>query len=114
MMKDVECEAYIHSYKCNEKSCDGCKNRYGRRRKVMTGKELNNKLNYIGMERNIRQLALDSKLATAEKIAIMSKIEVCNLIVENYTVVYAEADEIGLVPTNKLDEYNSLLKRISR
>lgn len=114
MLKDVECKAYVHTYKCNEKSCDGCKNRYGRRRKVMTGRELKNKLNYIGMERSVRRLALDSKLATAEEIATMTSVEVCNLIVEDYTVVYAEADEIGLVPTNKLDEYNSLLKRISR
>ena len=80
----------------------------------MTGRELKNKLNYISMERSVRQLALDSKLATAEEIATMASVEVCDLIVENYTVVYAEADEIGLVPTNKLDEYNSLLKRISR
>lgn len=80
----------------------------------MTGRELSDKLNYIGMERNIRRLALDSKLASAEKIAVMTEIEVCNLIVENYTVVYAEAEEIGLVPTNKIDEYNGLVKRISR
>lgn len=112
MLKDVECKAYVHTYKCNEKSCDGCKNRYGR--KVMTGRELKNKLNYSGMEKSVRRLALDSKLATAEEIATMTSIEVCNLIVANYTVVYAEADEIGLVPTNKLDEYNSLLKCISR
>lgn len=55
MLKDVECKAYVHTYKCNEKSCDDCKNRYGRRRKVMTGRELNNKLNYIGMERSVRR-----------------------------------------------------------
>lgn len=80
----------------------------------MTGRDLKNKLNYSGMEKSVRRLALDSKLATAEEIATMTSIEVCNLIVANYTVVYAEADEIGLVSTNKLDEYNSLLKRISR
>ena len=113
MLKDVECKAYVHTYKCNEKSCDGCKNRYGEGEK-MTGRELKNKLNYSGMEKSVRRLALDSKLATAEEIATMTSVEVCNLIVENYTVVYAEADEIGLVPTNKLDEYNSLLKCISR
>ena len=49
MLKDVECKAYVHTYRCNEKSC-----------------------------------------------------------------VYVETEKIGLVPTNKLDEYNSLLKRISR
>lgn len=80
----------------------------------MTGRELSDKLNYIGMERNIRRLALDSKLATAEEIALMTEIEVCNLIVENFTVAYAEAEEIGLVPIDKIDEYNRLVKYISR
>lgn len=80
----------------------------------MTGRELSDKLNYIGMERRIRQLALDSKLATAEEVAVMSEIEVCDLIVKNYTVVYAEAEEIGLVPIDKMDEYNRLVKCISR
>ena len=80
----------------------------------MTGRELRDKLNYIGMERNIRRLALDSKLATAEEIALMTEIEVCNLIVENFTVAYAEAEEIGLVPIDKIDEYNRLVKYISR
>ena len=80
----------------------------------MTGRELSDKLNYIGMERNIRRLALDSKLATAEEIALMTEIEVCNLIVENFTVAYTEAEEIGLVPIDKIDEYNRLVKYISR
>lgn len=80
----------------------------------MTGRELSDKLNYIGMERNIRRLALDSKLATAEEIALMTEIEVCNLIVENFAVAYAEAEEIGLVPIDKIDEYNRLVKYISR
>lgn len=80
----------------------------------MTGRELSDKLNYTGMVRNIWRLALDDKLATAEKIAVMTEIEVCNLIVEKYTVVYTEAEEIGLVPTDKMDEYNKLVKYISR
>lgn len=113
-MKDKECKQYIHTYKCGRKSCDGCKNRYGRRNENMTGRELSDKLNYIGMGRRIRQLALDSKLATAEEMAVMSEIEVCDLIMKNYTVVYAEAEEIGLVPKDKMDEYNKLVKCISR
>lgn len=27
-MKDHECKEYLHTYKCNKKSCDGCENRY--------------------------------------------------------------------------------------
>lgn len=44
----------------------------------------------------------------------MSEIEVCTLILEEYTVVYAESEEIGLVANSEIDEYNKLLNRISR
>lgn len=27
-MKDIECKAYIHTYKCNSNSCEGCQYRY--------------------------------------------------------------------------------------
>ena len=80
----------------------------------MTGSELNGKLNYIGMSRAIRKLALNDKLATAEKLAVMTEVEVCDLIVKEYEVVYSESDEIGLVRKDKIKEYNELLKVISR
>lgn len=66
------------------------------------------------MERAIRKLALDDKLATAEEIAIMSEIEVCELISKEYKVVYSESEEIGLVHKDKIVEYNNILKVISR
>ena len=44
----------------------------------------------------------------------MSEIEVCDLIVEEYTVVYSEPEEIGLVANIEIDEYNKLLNRICR
>lgn len=28
MVKDKECKAYIHTYKCSETSCDDCEYRY--------------------------------------------------------------------------------------
>ena len=80
----------------------------------MTGRELSNKLNYLGMERRIRKLALEEKLETAEKIAVMTEIEVCELISKKYEVVYSEVEEIGLVRKDKMKEYNSLVKVISR
>ncbi len=80
----------------------------------MTGRELSDKLNYLGMERRIRKLALEEKLETAEKIAVMTEVEVCELISKKYEVVYSEAEEIGLVRKDKMKEYNSLVKVISR
>ena len=80
----------------------------------MTGRELSDKLNYLGMERRIRKLALEEKLETAEKIAVMTEVEVCELISKKYEVVYSEAEEIGLVRKDKMKEYNYLVKVISR
>ena len=80
----------------------------------MSGRELSGKLNYMGMVRAIRKLALDDKLATAEELAVMTEEEVCDLIVKEYVVVYSESEEIGLVRKDKIKEYNELLKVISR
>lgn len=35
----------------------------------MTGRDLLDKLNYLGMERGVRKLALEEKLVSAEKLA---------------------------------------------
>lgn len=80
----------------------------------MTGRELSEKLNYLGMERKIRKLALEEKMETAEKIAVMSEVEVCDLVSNEYEIVYSKNEEIGLVRKDKLKEYESLVKIISR
>lgn len=46
----------------------------------MDGRELAEKLNCTGMERAVRKLALKENMATVEEIAIMSELEICNLI----------------------------------
>lgn len=39
----------------------------------MTGRELLDKLNYLGMERGIRELALEEKLESAEKLRLCQR-----------------------------------------
>lgn len=80
----------------------------------MDARELSGKLNYTGMERAVRRLALADNLASAEEIAVMSEIEVCDLIAAEYEMVYAESEEIGLVKKENAPELNKLIKRISR
>ena len=70
----------------------------------MTGRELSEKLNYLGMERKIRKLALEEKMETAEKIAVMSTMEVCNLVSNEYEIVYSENEEIGLTANERIRE----------
>lgn len=80
----------------------------------MDGRTLSEKLSYTGMERAVRKLAIDEKLAPVENIAIMPEIEVCNLVAQIYEMVYAEPEEVGLVRREDLEEYNRLVKTISR
>lgn len=80
----------------------------------MTGRELLDKLNYLGMERGVRELALEEKLESAEKIAVMSTLDVCELISNKYELVYSESEELGLVRNDKMKEYTALVKIISR
>ena len=80
----------------------------------MDGRELESKLNYLGMSRGVRKIALDDKLASAEELAVMSEVEVCNLVAQNYQLVYAEEEEIGLVHNDDAKELFSMIKVVSR
>lgn len=80
----------------------------------MDGRKLESKLNYLGMSRGIRRIALDDKLASAEELAVMSELEVCDLVAQNYQLVYAENEEIGLVHNDKAEELFSMIKVVSR
>lgn len=80
----------------------------------MTGRELSDKLNYTGMERVVRELALKEKLAPAEKIAVMSELDVCNLISEHYELVFSESEKVGLVKKEDAQKLFTMLQIISR
>ena len=80
----------------------------------MDGRELGSKLNYLGMCRRVRKIALDDKLASAEELAVMSEVEVCDLVAQNYQLVYAEDEEIGLVHNDKAEELFKMITVVSR
>lgn len=80
----------------------------------MTGRELTDKLIYIGMEKDARKLALRDKMSPAEEIAVMSEIEVCDMIVEKYEVVMCESEDILLIPKDKMKEFNQMAVYLSR
>ena len=80
----------------------------------MTGRELSDKLNYTGMERAVRKLALKEKLASAEKIAVMSELEVCDLLSKHYELVFSESENVGLVKKENAQKLFTMLEIISR
>lgn len=80
----------------------------------MVARDLQDKLIYLGMERGIRKLALKEKMATAEEIATMSELDVCNLVCQKYQLVYTEAEKIGLVKNEDEEKLSELIEVISR
>lgn len=80
----------------------------------MDGRELASTLNYLGMSRGVRKIALDDKLASVEELAVMSEVEVCDLVAQNYQLVYAKDEEIGLVHNDKAEELFNMIKIVSR
>ena len=81
---------------------------------MMDGRELQSKLNYLGMSRDIRELALRDSLASADELAVMSEVEVCELVAQNYQLVYSESEEIGLVHNDNSKKLWSMIEVISR
>lgn len=80
----------------------------------MTGRELSDKLNYTGMETAARKLALKEKLASAEEIAMMSELDVCELLSKHYEMVFSEDENVGLVKKENAQKLFMMLEIVSR
>ena len=80
----------------------------------MDGRELESKMNYLGMERSARKVLMDEGLASAEEVAMMTGVEVCNRLLESYSVVSCEDEDITIVKNEDMKTYNSIIKILSR
>ena len=80
----------------------------------MIGKELEECLHYTGMVKAIRKLALTDKLSDAEKLALMTTDEVCDLVSKKYDVLASEEERLILVQKENMDEVLKLVKVINR
>ena len=80
----------------------------------MDARTLENKMNYLGMERSARRILIDDKLAKAEEVAIMTCVEVCDKLLESYEVVSCEDEEITIVKKEDMKTYNDITRFLSR
>ena len=80
----------------------------------MDGRILSEKLLYTGMEKDARKLALKDKMASAEAIAIMSELEVCDLIMKKYDLVMDRDECVLLIPKDKRTEFDQMAIYLSR
>ena len=80
----------------------------------MNGRDLSDRLLYTGMIKDARKLALKDKMATVEELALMSELEICDLIVKNYEVVMEQDERVLLIPKNKMDEFKQIAVYLCR
>lgn len=81
---------------------------------VVVGQQLNDKIYYAGMERDLRRLAVNDKLASVEEIACMTKWEICDLVAKKYEMVFAESEKVGLVKIEDMDTYKKIVSVLAR
>lgn len=80
----------------------------------MDARTLENKMNYLGMERAARKVLIDEKLAKAEEVAMMTCVEVCGKLLESYEVVSCEDEDITIVKKEDMETYNGIVRFLSR
>lgn len=80
----------------------------------MDARTLESKMNYLGMERDARRVLIDDELATAEEVAIMTCVEVCDRLLESYEVVACEDEDITIVKKEDMKTYNDIVRFLSR
>ena len=69
---------------------------------------------YVGQLSSARELLVDKKLVTLERLAMMSDADVKELINENFTIIGADSDSYILIPRDKLYEFNKIALYIYR
>lgn len=80
----------------------------------MDARELYNHINYTGMERDARKIVLKDNLAKAEDVAIMTDIEVYEILLQKYEVVMCEQEDILLIDKKKMKEFNNMAVYLTR
>lgn len=81
---------------------------------MMDSRGLESHINYLGMERCARKIILKDNLAKAEDIAIMTDLEVYDILLQKYEVVMCEHENILLIDKEKMEEFNSMAVYLSR
>ena len=80
----------------------------------MDARTLESKMNYLGEEKAARKILIEDGLAKLEEVAIMTCVEVCQKLLENYEVVSCEEEDITIVKKEDMETYNSIVKILER
>lgn len=80
----------------------------------MDERTLASKMIYMGMERSARSVLIRENLASVDEVAIMTRYDVCEKLLETYEVVSCEDENITLVRKKDMKTYNDITKSLRR
>ena len=80
----------------------------------MDARELKSKMRYYGMERDARRILLDENLTSAEEIALMTDLDVCEKLLVTYEVVSCEDECLTLVKKEDMETYDGIVRYLLR
>lgn len=80
----------------------------------MTWKDLKNKLIYSNMKKEIRKLAVKDHPEMIEEIAIMNTEEICDVVAQDYEMLFTESDRIGLVKKENWEKCLGMIHFVER
>ena len=66
------------------------------------------------MERDARKILIDEKLVKAEDLAVMTRLDVYEKLLETYEVVSCENENITIVKREDMETYNNIVRFLSR
>jgi hypothetical protein len=69
---------------------------------------------YLGQERDARQVLINDKLAKVEDVALMTSEEVSMMICEHYEVVSKEDEQIILMKKEDMDKFRKMAIYLNR
>lgn len=76
----------------------------------MDARTLESKINYLGMERDARKIIVQKGSCPVEAAALMTCVEVCAALLEEYEVVFAENERIAIVKREDVETFNSIVE----
>lgn len=75
---------------------------------LYTARDLANKINYMGQERDARNLLVKMNTVPVEQIATMTELDVYESILEKYKFIVSDGENILLVEKDKLQDFNKI------
>ena len=80
----------------------------------MDAYDLMDEMQYPGMERSARRILVEEKLAPAEEVALMTKLDICKKLLEFCVVVACEDEDIIIIKKEDMTTFEKIARHLKK